>query len=424
VNRTLSLWLALCSLAAAAPAAHAALSPLGLVVDGAPDPVAILLPYGLLGRGDGGAPWLTCWQRFDSASFARLSGARRVIVGGPSGPWNTNDDGCRFESTNGPADKRPVMGLYTPDPAEGTVLIAYDDGVAPSGVAVSTDGGITATQSGAMVFAEAGIRALFGDGDVVWAPLQARDGGAWQVWRSEDRAATAAEIPMGAGPPAGTAGLAPAAANAASLWFWQSGALVRLDTDGAWTVEAGVSVTDAATVAAVTSDGAVWFGSPSAGLDRLGPDGTVTHASDLPTAALVARGPALWVAHVAQAPGDPLVSYSGDLGATWAISTRAPSAIGHPPLCSSLISQSCAPAVDTLRAALDLEAPNPDASAEDPGPTASSGGCGAAPGAPPWLVALVLLVGYAGGAARRLSSPSRSAMRASSSARPRSAATS
>lgn len=404
----------LAPLAPLAPSAHAALAPLALLVDDDPVPAALLLPYGLLSRGDGGAPWLACWQRFDTASYGLLTANRRILVGGPAGPWNTNSDGCRFESTDGTAAKRAVTGLYAPEPGGLEVLIAYDDGAAPSGVALSRDGGITTTQTGDLTFAESGVTDLLGAGDVLWAVTRHRQTGAMGVWRSADRGVSSAEVPLIELTAGGTDGLKAAAASADALWFWRGDALIRLQADGS-AASTGFSMLGAPKSALVASDGGLWVGSPEAGLLRLAPDGTSRVASSLPTAALASRGDRLWVAHVAEAPGDPLVSSSGDLGATWAVTMVAAADVGHPPLCTTLVSQRCAAAVISYRESLGVFAPAPDASAEEGAPAESGGGCGAATPAPVWLSLLLGLLAYA-------QVSRRSRIRPCSSSRPRSTA--
>ncbi|MEZ4264882.1 MAG: hypothetical protein R3F39_00785 [Myxococcota bacterium] len=416
MTRTLRFFLVASALALASPPASAALTPRALLVDLDPVPAALLLPYGLLTRGDGGAPWLTCWQRFDTATYALATAGRRLLVGGPAGPWNTNDEGCRFESTDGAAEKRAVTGLYAPVAGALDVLIATDDGVSPSSVALSTDGGITTTQAGELSFADAGVLALLGEGDVVWAVTRDRQGGDLGVWRSEDRGLKAAAVSLGGGPAGGTAGLEAAAASADRLWFWQGDALVRLAVDGTWATT-GLVVPGAPKAALATSDGALWVASPEAGLVRLAPDGATREVTPLPTSALAARGPRLWAAHVASAPGDPLVSSSGDLGETWSVSMVAPAEVGHPPLCTTLVSQRCAAEVATFRESLGLYAPVPDAAAED-APTPSGGsGCVAASSPVGLLAALLGLLLYA-------SASRRCRIRAAESCSPRSVATS
>ncbi len=414
--RSLALVASLVSLLA--PAAQAALAPLALLVDDDPVPAALLLPYGLLSRGDGGGPWLACWQRFDTAAYGLLTANRRVLVGGPAGPWNTNDDGCRFESTDGTAEKRAVTGLYAPVPGGLEVLIAYDDKVAPSGVALSPDGGITTRQTGDLTFAESGVTALLGAGDVLWAVTRHRQTGAMEVWRSADRGFTSAAVPAGGLPGGGTDGLTAAAASAEALWFWRGDDLLRLGADGDGT-SAGFSMVGEPKSALVASDGGLWVGSPEAGLLRIAPDGTSRVASPLPTAALASRGARLWVAHVAAAPGDPLVSSSGDLGLSWSVVMEAVADVGHPPLCTTLVSQRCAAAVTSYRESLGLVAPAADASAEDgeTTPGGSGGGCGAATPASGWLGVLLGLLVYA-------QVSRRSRIRPCSSSNPRSVATS
>jgi hypothetical protein len=399
-----------------APSGDAALAPLALLVDDQPVPAALLLPYGLLSRGDGGAGWLACWQRFDAATDGLLTANRRVLVGGPAGPWNTNDDGCRFESTDGIAEKRAVTGLYAPVPGDLEVLIAYDDGVAPSGVALSRDGGITTKQSGDLTFAESGVSDLLGAGDVVWAVTRHRQTGALGVWRSADRGLTSAAIPVGGVPGGDATGLKAAAASDDQIWFWSGDDLLRLSADGAWTAT-GFAMVGSPKSALVASDGALWAGSPEAGLLRLTPDGTSKTVSSLPTAALAARGARLWVAHVAAAPGDPLVSGSEDLGATWTVVMVASAEVAHPPLCTTLVSQTCAPAVLSYRDALGVSAPAPDAAAEDGQPAPSGQGCGAAGRGFGWFGALIGLLVYA-------QVSRRSRIRDCSSISPRSVATS
>ncbi|MCB9729241.1 MAG: hypothetical protein H6746_12290 [Deltaproteobacteria bacterium] len=402
--------------------ARATLTPLAVLVDGAPEPLAVLLPYGMLERGaDGGQPWLVCWQRFETASHGLPTGPRRILVGGADGPWNTNDDGCRFESTSGPADRRPVVGLHTPVPGGAEVLIAYDDGVAPASIARSTDGGITSLQAGTLAQFDASIEAMLGQGDVVWAVGRADTDGTLRVWRSVDRGAVFTPVDTSSAP-ADAASLEAAAAEDAALWFWRGERLSRLALDGQWS-DGGLALPGTPRAALVSPDGALWAGTARAGLTRRAPDGSASQVSSLPVSALAARGAKVWAAHPAEAPGDPLVSVTGDLGASWAVSFRAPATVDQPPLCESLTEQRCAGALQTLLASLGVAAPAPDApadaSAEDGGAGGGSGGCGAAPGEPPWAIALAALLLAASGYA---SASRRSRIRASSSLSPRSAA--